>query len=319
MNQKVLVASTNFSKYCMEAKQLLESSGFDIVENTLGRPLAFEDLAPLVPDIFGVIAGVDVWNEELFRLAPGLRVLTRFGVGFDNFDLVAAKRHGIQACNARAMNANSVAESAVAMILNAMKSIPHLTDSLREGEWERFVGQELTGKTVGLLGFGAIGQRVAKMLQGFDVQLYAYDKYPSRDTAEQYRVTLTDAGTLLKTSDVVSMHLPSLPETRHFMNRETFGLMKDGSYFVNTARGAVVDEAALLEAVKSGKLRGVSLDVYEEEPAKASNPLFHLPNVFCTPHIAAETTETYRRISLCCARQIIAVANGQTPDSLLNP
>lgn len=303
----------------MEAKQLLESSGFDIVENTLERPLAFEDLAPLVPDIFGVIAGVDVWNEELFRLAPGLRVLTRFGVGFDNFDLEAAKRHGIKACNARAMNANSVAESAVAMILNAMKSIPHLTDSLREGDWERFVGQELTGKTVGLLGFGAIGQRVAKMLQGFDVQLYAYDKYPSRDVAEQYRVTLTDAETLLKTSDVVSMHLPSLPETRHFMNRETFGIMKDGSYFVNTARGAVVDEAALLEAVKSGKLLGVSLDVYEEEPAKASNPLFHLPNVFCTPHTAAETTETYRRISLCCARQIIAVANGQTPDSLLNP
>ena len=319
MNQKVLVASTNFSQYCMEAKKLLESSGFEVVENTLERPLAFDDLAPLVPDIFGVIAGVDIWNEELLRLAPNLKVLTRFGVGFDNFDLAAAKKHGIKVCNARAMNANSVAESAVAMILNAMKSIPHLTDTLREGAWERFVGQELTGKTVGLLGFGAIGQKVAKMLQGFDVRLSAYDKYPNREVSEKYHVALTDAETLLKTSDIVSMHLPSLPETRHFMNRKTFGLMKDGSYFVNTARGALVDETALLEAVRSGKLLGVSLDVYEEEPAKASNPLFHLPNVFCTPHTAAETVETYHRISLCCARQIIAVLNGQTPESLLNP
>lgn len=319
MKKKVLVASTNYSKYCMESKNLLESNDFEIIENTLGRPLAFEDLKPLVSDVYGVIAGVDVWNEELFQLAPNLKVLTRFGVGVDNFDLEAAKRHGIMACNARAMNANSVAESGVAMILNAMKGIPHLTDTLREGDWERFVGHEITGKKVGLLGYGAIAQIVAKMLQGFDVTICAFDKFPNMEAAERYHVTMTDAETVLKTSDIVSMHLPSLPDTYHFMNEETFGMMKDGAYFVNTARGAVVDEKALLEAAKRGKLSGVSLDVYEEEPAKPTNPLLNLPNVFCTPHTAAETYETYNRVSLCCAEQIIAVANGETPFSLLNP
>lgn len=318
MKKKILVASTNYSKYCMEAKNLLESNGFEIIENELGRPLTFEDLKPLVSDIFGVVAGVDVWNEELFKLAPNMKVLTRFGVGVDNFDLEAAKCHGIKACHARAMNANSVAESAVAMILNAMKGIPHLTDTLREGQWERFVGHELTGKKVGLLGYGAIAQIVAKMLQGFDVSVCAYDKYPNMDKANQYHVTMMDAETVLKTSDIVSMHMPSLPETYHFMNREAFDTMKDGAYFVNTARGAIVDEKALFEAATTGKLRGVSIDVYEEEPAKPTNPLFTLPNVFCTPHTAAETYETYNRVSLCCARQIIAVANGETPEALLN-
>jgi D-3-phosphoglycerate dehydrogenase len=319
MKKKVLVASTNFSLYCKDAKKLLEENGFEIVENTLGRPLSHDDLAPIVSDIFGVIAGVDVWDEKLFSKAPELKILTRFGVGLDNFDLQAAKKHGVMACHARAMNANAVAESAVAMILNAMKGIPHLTDSLREGEWERFMGEELTGKTVGLLGFGAIGQRVAQMLQGFEVKLYAFDKYPNKEIAEKYHVTMTEAETILKTCDIISMHLPSLPETHHYMNRETFGKLKDGSYFVNTARGALVDESALLEAVKYGKLRGASLDVYEEEPAKPSNPLLHLPNVFCTPHTAAETEETYRRISLCCAKQIMAVANGEVPEFLVNP
>ena len=319
MKKKVLVTSTNYSKYCMESKRMLESNGFEISENELGRPLTFEDLRPQVTGVFGVIAGVDVWNEELFSLAPDLKVLTRFGVGIDNFDLEAAKRFGIKACHARAMNANSVAESALVMILNAMKGIPHLTDTLREGQWERFMGHEIAGKKVGLLGYGAIAQLVAKMLQGFDVTVCAYDKYPNLDAAGRYHVTMTDAETLLKTSDVVSMHLPSLPDTRHFMNRETFGMMKDGAYFVNTARGAVVDEQALLEAVQKGKLSGVSLDVYEEEPAMPTNPLLNLPNVFCTPHTAAETFETYNRVSLCCARQIIAVANGETPESWLNP
>lgn len=319
MKKKILIASTNFSKYCQEAKTLLEENDFEIIENTLGRPLAFEDLKPLVSDIFGVIAGVDEWNESLFSLAPNLKVLTRFGVGIDNFDLESAKAHGVQACHARAMNANSVAESAVAMILNAMKGIPHLVDTLRQGEWERFMGREIIGKKVGLLGFGAIAQSVAKKLGGFDVELYAYDKYPNMEAAERLHVQMIDAQTLLRSCDIVSMHLPSIPDTFHFMNKETFGMMKDGAFFVNTARGAVVDESALLEAVKENKLCGVSLDVYEEEPAKASNPLLHLDNVFCTPHTAAESYETYNRVSLCCVNQILAVSRGETPEFLLNP
>ena len=320
MKKKVLIGSTNFSTYCQKAKKLLEDNGFEIDENMLGRPLEFDDLKDKVSDIGAVIAGVDVWGEDLFKLAPELKVVTRFGVGIDNFDLEAAKKHGIKMCHARAMNANSVAESAVAMILNAMKDIPRLTDVLRDdGAWERFVGHEITGKKVGLLGFGAIAQATARMLGGFNAELYAYDKYPNMEKAKELNVTMTDMDTILKTCDVISVHLPSLPETHHIINKDTLAKMKDGVYFVNTARGALVNEADLLEALNSGKIAGAALDVYEVEPTPKSNPLLSHPRVSCTPHTAAETYETYDRVSLCCARQILAVEKGEDPEFWLNP
>lgn len=315
MSRTVLVTATNYSQLCAAGKQLLMANGFSIAENTLGRPMTFQELSIAVQGVDAVVAGVDAWNEEVFRLAPNLRVIARFGVGVDNIDLEQAKRRGIKVVNVPAGNANAVAELTIGLLLASVRNIPLLHASARQGEWNRKTGLELAGRTVGLLGFGNIAQMVAKKLGGFDVRLVAYDKYPNLEKAEQYGVKMTTMEKVLRTSDVVSMHLPSLPETRGLMNGDKFGLMKRSAYFINTARGALVDEAALYEALSMGRISGAAIDVYEREPATADNPLFRLDNIVTTPHTAAETDETYHRVGLATAQAIIDVFSGKEPAS----
>ena len=247
-----------------------------------------------------------------------LKLIIRGGVGVDNIDLDAAKRHGIQVVNARGMNANAVAEMAMAMILNCLRNVPMLAGKLEQGEWCRAVGHELSGRTVGLLGFGDIGSRVAKMLSGFNVRLLAYDPYPNREKAAALHVTLSDMDTVIAQSDILSIHMPSIPATRHTMNRETFRKMKQGAYFINTARGALVDTQALVEAVSSGHLAGAALDVYEQEPLSPDAPVLHTPGIQCTPHTGAETAETYSNISMMAAQAVIDSLNGKEPQNWLN-
>lgn len=314
---KVLVTATNYSTLCAEAKRLLEEGGCEIIENRVGRPHTFEELVPLVSDIDGVIAGVDTWDEAVFKLAPNLKAIARFGVGVDNIDLAKAREYGIQVTNVPGGNADAVAELAVGLILSMIRNIPALHQSARRGYWDRYVGEEIQGKTVGLLGFGNIAQMTAKKLQGFDVKLIAYDKYPNADKAKEYGVELVSSDDVLKRSDVVSMHLPSLKETYHMMSDEQFSMMKKTAFFVNTARGALVDEKALHRALQTRSIAGAAIDVYEQEPVSADNPLFQLDNLISTPHTAAETVETYRRVGLVTAQALLDVFAGKEPANLL--
>lgn len=315
--KKVLVTATNYSALCAEAKRLLEEAGCEIVENQLGRPHTYEELIPLVGDIDAVVAGVDTWDEAVFKQAPKLKAIARFGVGVDNIDLEQAKAYGIQVTNVPGGNANAVAELTVGLILSMMRSIPALQESAKRAYWDRRVGVELAGRTVGLLGFGNIAQMVARKLQGFDVRLIACDKFPNPAKAEALGVQLVDSDEVLRQSDVVSMHLPSLKETHHMMSDAQFGLMKESAYFVNTARGALVDEKALYRALQGGSIAGAAIDVYEREPVAADNPLLKLDNLLATPHTAAETEETYRRVGLATAQALLDVFEGRKPANLL--
>ncbi|MBD2864753.1 phosphoglycerate dehydrogenase [Paenibacillus oceani] len=313
--KKVLVTATNYSRLCAEAKRLLEEGGCEVIENKVGRPHTFEELAPLVADIDGVVAGVDTWDEAVFKLAPKLKAIARFGVGVDNIDLAKAREYGVQVTNVPGGNANAVAELTVGLLLALIRSIPALHQSARRGYWDRHVGGELAGKTVALLGFGNIAQMVAKKLSGFDVEIIAYDKYPTAAKSAELGVELVSAEEALARGDIVSMHLPSLPDTRHMMNDERFGAMKRGAYFINTARGALVDEGALYRALKSGTISGAAIDVYETEPVSSDNPLFQLDNIITTPHTAAETEETYRQVGLVTAQALLDVFVGKRPDN----
>ena len=316
--KRVLVTATNYSVYCSAAKSLLEANDVEIIENGFGRPMTKEELLAVVSDIDGVVVGVDSWNEEIFAHAPKLQAMARFGVGVDNIDLTAAKEHGIKVTNAKGMNANPVAELTVGMIISSLRNMPAFNSSIREGKWDRFMGRDLSGMTIGLLGFGDIAQRVARKLSGFDVTICAYDLYPNMEKAKQLNVEMVSMEEVLHRADVVCMHLPSLPSTYHIMNDQTFEQMKAGSYFINTARGALVDESALAKALQNGKLTAAAIDVFEQEPVRANNPLFSLPNLFATPHTAAETYETYHNVGLATARQILDVFAGKTPNNLLN-
>lgn len=318
MAKKVLVTATNYSTYCSAAKALLEENGVEVIENPYGRPMTRDELLTVVGDIDGVVVGVDTWNEEIFAHAPMLRAMARFGVGVDNIDLAAAKAYGIQVTNAKGMNSNPVAELTVGLILSTLRNVPAFNASIREGKWDRFMGRDLAGMTVGLLGFGDIAQRVAKKLSGFDVSICAYDLYPNLEKARELNVKMVSMEEALHRADVVCMHLPSLPATHHIMDARTFGMMKDGSYFINTARGALVDETALAQALRSGKLTAAAIDVFDQEPVRRANPLFALPNLFATPHTAAETYDTYHNVGLATARQLLDVFAGKKPNNLLN-
>lgn len=316
--KKVLVTATHYSKLCNEAKQLLESNGCIVIENKFDRPfLTYEELEQIVPEIDAAIIGLDTWDEAVFKIAPKLKVVSKFGVGIDNIDVVKAHEYGIQVTNVPGGNSNAVAELTIGFILGALRKIPQQHQSVNNGGWDRRIGGELRGKTIGLLGFGNIAQLVAEKLQGFRVHVVAYDKYPNMEKAKQYDVNMVSLEEVLQQSDVVSMHLPSLKETYHMMGREQFAMMKDQAYFINTARGVLVDEAALYDALTSGKLAGAAIDVYENEPVSEDHPLLRLDNIITTPHCAAETYETYRAVSLITAKATLDVLAGKSPEHLI--
>jgi len=173
--------------------------------------------------------------------------------------------------------------------------------------------RELTGKTVGLVGFGRIGRRLAELMSGFGVTILAYDPYMNEEAAKERKVQSVSLEELLERSDVVSLHLPSTKETYHLINKENIGKMRDGAYLINTSRGALVDEEALYEALACGKLSGAALDVFEKEPVTADNPLFGLEQTVLAPHVSALTYETNYNGGLICAESIIRVAQGQKP------
>lgn len=317
MTRTVLVTATNYSRLCVEGKALLEANDCRVIENTFGRPMTFEELSERVAEVDAVVAGVDSWTEAVFALAPRLKVVARFGVGVDNVDVEAARARGIKVTNAAGGNANAVAELTIGLILAAMRNIPQLHATTRQGAWDRFVGEELSGRTVGILGFGNIARMIAKKLSGLDVTVIAHDKFPDLEAAEVLNVEMVAAGDVLSRSDVVCAMLPSLPETRHFMNAAAFGNMKTGAYFINTARGALVDERALKAALDSGRLRGAAIDVYESEPVDPGNPLLNTPGLVTTPHTAAETYETYSSIGLLTASAVVDALDGRVPRNLL--
>lgn len=310
---KVLVTATNYSKYCQAGKKLLEDAGCEIIENPHGRPYTFEELREIVSDIDGVVAGVDTWNEDVFQLAHELKVIARFGVGVDNIDLNAAKGHGIIVCNSPGINSSAVAEQAVALLLSLIRKVPQMNSAVRNGEWPRPMFHELKSRTIGFLGFGAIARNAAQRLRGFDAQMIAYDKFPDQNAADSLGVRLVSQDEVLESADIISIHLPATDETKHLISKETIRMMKDGVYIINTARGSIVKETDMAEALESGKVAGFGTDVFEHEPIDLSGPLFRFENYIATPHVSAETYENCETTSVVTAKAILSVFNGEEP------
>lgn len=297
--------------FCDEARQMLLDAGFELRCNDTGKRPTPEDLKQMLSGAYAVVAGTEKYTADVLSAGDELKAVIRFGVGTDNFDIPAMREKGI-AIGVIA-NHNSVAEFALTLMLGMIKNLPRLDNAARDGQWARFPMRELSGKTVGLVGFGRIGRRLGELLQGFGVNLLAYDPYLPADVIRSCKaepVTLED---LLSRSDIVSLHLPSTPETQHLINSKTIAMMKDGACLVNTARGALVDEKALYEALTSGKLGGCALDVFEQEPITKENPLFALENTVFAPHVSALSFETNYNGSIICAQSIIQVYRGEKP------
>ena len=268
-----------------------------------------------------VLAGSHRYGEEQFDQAPELLVICRTGIGYDTVDVEAAARRGIAVCNAPEGPTVSTAEHTVALILAASKRIVQSGNRLRNecGDYyQKHQAMELDGKTLGLVGFGRIARRVAQAGAGLGMQTVAYDPFlDDRQFPTPVR-RAADLDEALTTGDVISAHIPGSPGNLRLFDARAFGLMKPGAVFVNTARGSLVDQEALLDALDGGRLFGAGLDVTDPEPLPPGHPLLHRPNVIVTPHIASSTTEGRRRIFEIALRQVLLALDGERPPNLVN-
>jgi D-3-phosphoglycerate dehydrogenase len=256
-------------------------------------------------------------DEDLLVNAQHLKVIGRFGVGVDNVDLEAARRRRIRVVYTPGANADAVAEHTLALLLALAKRLRFWHDALVRGDYhlrwtERSV--QLQGKTLGIIGFGHVGRAVARRAQAFGMRLLVFDPLVSAETVASFGAERVNLDDLLRESDFVTLHVPLTNETRHLINRERLALMKAGSFLVNTARGEVCDLDALYEALQSGQLAGVALDVFPDEPPDVSHPIFRHPNFLGTPHVAAHTPETLEHMALVVAEQVLKVLRGEEPD-----
>lgn len=239
-------------------------------------------------------------NKDIISAADKLKVIGRAGVGLDNVDLEAATQKGIIVMNTPAGNTMSTAEHTFSMILALSRNIPQANASTKKGEWKRskFMGVELYGKTLGIVGFGRIGSEVAKRALAFGMNVFAYDPFLSREVAQALGVEIVELKELLEQSDYITVHTPLTDETKHIISTEEFPIMKNGVRIINCARGGIIDEAALIKAVKEGKVAGAAIDVFEQEPLPADNELLKLDNVITTPHLGASTEEAQVNVAI---------------------
>ena len=312
-NCHILVTATSYGQHDAGLKCELEAAVGRVTYNETGRPLSSSQLAALLPGVDGYIAGLDSIDAAALAAADGLRVVARYGVGVDNVDLAAAAARGIVVTNTPGANARSVAELTVALLLLLARPVLRAAAETRAGGWPRLPGLSLAGKTVGLVGFGAIGRQTARLLAGFDCRLLAYDPLLNEATAAALGVRAAGLDELLATSDFVSLHAPVTPATRGMVDAAFLARMKPGAALVNTARGELVDEAALLDALANGRLRGAALDAFAAEPPGGDNPLLALPNVIATPHMGAHTDGATTVMGRMALADCLAVLRGEEP------
>ncbi|PXY27038.1 phosphoglycerate dehydrogenase [Prauserella muralis] len=257
-------------------------------------------------------------DAEVLSAGNRLKVVARAGVGLDNVEVPAATERGVLVVNAPTSNIVSAAEHAVALLLAVARRVPAADQSLRGGEWKRsaYTGVELNGKTVGVVGFGKIGQLVAQRLAAFGTEIVAYDPYTSPARAAQLGVELVSLDELLQRADIITVHLPKTPETKGLIDASALAKVKQGVIIVNAARGGLIDEQALADAVREGRVGGAGVDVFATEPTTES-PLFGLPNVVVTPHLGASTAEAQDRAGTDVARSVLLALRGDfVPDAV---
>lgn len=246
-------------------------------------------------------------TSDIIDAAPNLRVVGRAGIGVDNVDVVAATRRGVAVMNTPGGNNVTTAEHAISMMLALARSIPQATASMRAGKWEksRFTGSEISGKILGVIGLGNIGRLVADLSQGLHMKVLAFDPFITKDKAAEMKVELVDLDSLYERSDFISVHVPLLDETRNLIDATALAKMKPTARLINCARGGIVNEEALAEALREGRLAGAALDVLKDEPPPPDHPLLQLEQVIVTPHLGASTAEAQVNVAVAVAEQVV--------------
>ncbi len=298
---KILISDSMSAK---AVEVLKNTPGLDVDVITGLKP---EELKVKIKDYHGlVVRSSTKVTAEILEAAENLKVVGRAGTGVDNVDMPAATKKGVVVMNTPGGNTVTTAEHAISMMMALARKIPQATASMKRGEWEKkkFEGTEITGKTLGILGVGNIGSVVAARAQGLRMNVISYDPFISPEAADKLGISLVSIDDLFKKSDFISIHVPLTAETKNIVNAEAFKKMKKGVKLINCARGGIVNEADLAEAIKAKMVSGAALDVFEKEPTPADNPLLQMEEVILTPHLGASTFEAQESVAIAIAEQI---------------
>jgi phosphoglycerate dehydrogenase-like enzyme len=293
---------------------ILEKAGFEVLPGNRSRDLSNPD--ELIAELEGccaIVAGSEPYPPQVLKALPELRVIARCGVGFDAINLPTCDECGIVVSTTPGVNHHSVAEHTMALLLGVARGFPGQDQGVRTGNWIRMAAPRVMGSTLGIVGLGRIGQATATRGVGLGMKVIAYEPTPNAEFVNKWGIEIVPFDTLLQRADYVSLHSPATAANRHMMNAATFAKMKKGSVLLNTARGALVDEKALYEALKSGHLRGAGLDVFEVEPLPLTSPLLTLPNVLMAGHVAGLDVESQDDAMIMIAETIIALSKGEWP------
>lgn len=303
---KVIVTARSFGNADHRAVDLLEANGCTVKKLVAADGPVQEQLRREIVDADAVIAGLDDYDAELIAAAKQLKVISRYGVGYEKVDAAAAAKRGIPVTITPGANGDSVADMAMALMLDCARNVTYMNNSIKQGGHERPSGLEMWGKTLGVVGAGRIGKGVARRCRGFQMKILCYDQYQDEQFRREVGAEYVDFHTLISQSDFITIHSPLTPETENMFGPEQFAMMKKTAIVVNTARGGIVDEKALYDALKNGEIRAAGLDVTLTEPPCAS-PLAELSNCILTPHAGAATTEASSKMSLMASQNVVDV------------
>jgi len=307
---RILVATSPFGKAGRKPLDLLEQTGWEIVQNPYGRRLKADEVGDLVQDFDGVIAGTEPYPSEFLKKSR-LKVISRVGIGLDNVPLKACKEMGIAVTYTPDAPSQGVAELTVANMINLCRQILMSDHSVREGTWNRYMGTLISELKIGVVGVGRIGKKVVQLLQSFQSNLLVCDIAPDHEFGEKFKLKWCDKEEIFGKCDLVTIHIPYNKRNHHYLDRQTIALMKTGSMVINTSRGPIADESALVDALLQKHLGGAALDVFEKEPYEGS--LTRFDNVVLTAHIGASARACRYLMELGAAEDCIRVLTGESP------
>mgnify|MGYP003117863883 CR=1 FL=1 len=298
--------------------QMLSDHGFTVLPGN--RERNYRNPSELIEELsecVAVIAGSEPYPSSLLAALPKLRVIARTGVGYDSIDLQACNERQIAVAITPGVNHHAVAEHTIAMLMAVARGFPDRDRFVRTGTWKRFNTPRVMGSTLGLMGLGRIGKAVAERAIGLGMQVIAHDPQIDQEYINHHKISSVSVDELLSRSDFVSLHLPAGEQTRHFINRETLSLMKAGAILINTARGSLIDEAALFEAMTSGHLRGAALDVFDAEPLPIDSPLLQLDRLLLSGHLAGLDEQAEQGTLSMSAETILKLYRGEWPKDVI--
>ncbi|MCL2492577.1 MAG: phosphoglycerate dehydrogenase [Clostridiales bacterium] len=306
---KVLITPRSFGKTDSALFDLLNENGISYRCNDTGNILSEDDMTDAIADCDGVIVGVDPLTAYVMSKAPHLKAIAKYGVGTDNIDLDYCGKNGIRVSVTQGANSDAVADFAFALMLALSRKIIQIDSKCKTGDWTKIVTNDVFGRTLGLFGLGTIGKKAAERATGFAMKIIAYDPYWDEAFAEKHNITYADPDTICSESDFISLHIPLEPETKNIIDERRISLMKPDAFLINTARGGLINEDALLVALKNRRIGGAGIDVFAIEPPQ-NNEWFHLDNVILGSHSAASTIGAANNMGMEAVKNIMRDLNG---------